>query len=113
MKLLFSAGPSLQREDGGGRLYQQSGLFTQAHFFLLDDLRLVKVGHDVFAVAFLFGIRLPGAVELEEFLDAAVARGDDVAALLDHAVFGLDFFEQVGDFGGEVCHCGGWSVFCG
>ena len=84
----------------GKGTYQQSGLLAQADFFLLDDLRFVEVGHDVFAVAFFLWVRLTGSVQLEELLDAVVAGRDDVAALLDDSIFGLDLFEEMGDFGG-------------
>lgn len=82
------------------KTYQQSGLLAQANLFLLDHLRFVEVGHDVFAIAFFFGIRLTGSVQLEELLDAVVASRDDVSALLDDSIFGLDLFEEMGDFGG-------------
>ena len=67
-------------------------------------MRLVEVGHDVFAIAFFLGVWLAGSVQLEEFLNAVVASRDDVSALLDNSIFGLDFFEEMGDFGGQVCH---------
>ena len=38
-------------------------------------------------------------------MDAAIADGDCAAAFLHDAVFGLDFFEEVGDFCGEVGNC--------
>ena len=97
-------------KENGRETYQQSGLLAQAHFFLLDNLRFVEVGHDVFAIAFFFGVWLTGSVELEEFLDAAVASCDDISALLNDSVFGLDLLEKMGDFGGEVRHCSGLLV---
>ena len=67
-------------------------------------MRFVEIGNDHFAIAFFLGVRLPGSVQLEEFLDTVVASRNDVPALLDDSIFGLDFFEEMGDFGGQVCH---------
>lgn len=62
------------------------------NFFILDVLRLVVVGQDGFGVGFFLGIRLPGAVGFEEFLNAGVAGLDDVATVVHDALFGLDLF---------------------
>ena len=70
----------------------------------MDNLRFVEVGHDVFAIAFFLGVWLTGSVKLEELLDAAVAGCNYVSALLDDSIFGLDFFEKMRDFRGQVCH---------
>ena len=96
----------------GGRrgTYQQSSLVTQAHLFLLDNLRFVEVGHDVFAIAFFLGVWLTGSIKLEELLDAAVAGCNYVSALLNDSIFGLDFFEKMRDFGRQICHFLGLSV---
>lgn len=92
--------PASCRKGDRGETYQQSSFLTQADFFFLDNLRFVEVGHDVFAISFFFGIRLTGSVQLEELLNANVAGCNEVSALLDHSIFGLDFFEKMSDFGG-------------
>ena len=82
--------------------YQVSRFLAEADFFLLHHLCLVEIGHDTLGVHVVVGVGLPHAVRFEGFLDAAIARGDGVAAFLDDAVLGLNFFEQVGNFGGEI-----------
>ncbi len=66
----------------------------------MDGLSFVKVGKNGFAVDFLFGVRLTGAVRFQELLDAAVTGVGSGAAVLNHSVFGLDFLHQVGDLCG-------------
>lgn len=82
-----------------------SRFITQADLLLLHGLSLFKIHHDILRVRFFFRVGLAGAIGLEELLDAAVTHDDHVAAFLHHAVFGLNFFQQVRDLGGQVCHC--------
>lgn len=95
LKNLRRVGKGRERET-----YQQSSLLTQPNLFFLDNLRFVEVGHDVFAIAFFFGVWLTSAIHFEKFLNATVASCNDISALLDNSIFGLDFFEKMGDFGG-------------
>lgn len=90
-------------EDGG--TYKVSRFITQVNLLLLHRLSLFKIHHDILGVRFFFRVGLAGAIGLEEFLDAAVAHDDHVATFLYHAVFGLNFFQQVRDLGGQVRHC--------
>lgn len=69
----------------------------------MDGLRFFEVGHGDGAPGLFSRVGLAGAVGFEVFLDSGVVVGDGGAAVLDGAVFGLDFFEEVLDLGGEVC----------
>lgn len=69
----------------------------------MNDLCFVVVCHGVFAVAVFFGVELAAAVHFQELLDAVIAGCYVRSAFLDDAVFGLDFFEEMLDLGGEVC----------
>ncbi|KAL8957216.1 MAG: hypothetical protein Q9193_005457, partial [Seirophora villosa] len=85
---------------------KEGGAFAEADFLFLEDLGFVVVREDGFGVGFVFGVFLAGAVGFEEFLDAGVAGGGIGSAFLDDAVFGLDFFEEVSDFSGQI---GNWK----
>lgn len=93
-----------EKENGSGRAYQTGGLFAQVEFFFLQKLGLVEMGEDGTRVRFFFWVWLVGAVGFQVSLDAAVTCGDDVATFLHQPVFGLDFFEQMCDFGGKIGH---------
>ena len=63
-------------------------------------MSFVEVGKDGFAVGFFFWVCLTATVELDKFLDAVVTAADNVAAVEDGFIFGMDFFEEVVYFGG-------------
>lgn len=69
-----------------------SGFIAQANFLLLDNLCLVEICDDVFAIGFFFGIWLTGTIGFQEFLNAAVAGNDGVSAFLNYPIFRLNFF---------------------
>lgn len=73
--------------------YESCSLLTQADFLLLDNLRLVEIGHGILDIRVLLWIGLAGPVGLKELLNAVVSRVDYTAALLDDSIFGLDLLE--------------------
>lgn len=86
---------------------EDGGALAEAYFFFLEYVGFVVVCEDGFGVGFVFWVFLAGAVGFEEFLDAGVVGGDVRSAFLDDAVFGLDFFEEMSYFGGQI---GDWIV---
>ncbi|KAI4172310.1 MAG: hypothetical protein LQ346_008617, partial [Caloplaca aetnensis] len=81
---------------------KDGGAIAEADLFFLVDLGFVVVGEDSFGVGLIFGVYLAGAVGLEELLDRGIAGGGVRAALLDDAVFGLDFLEEMGYLGRKI-----------
>lgn len=83
--------------------YKSSSLFAQANFLLLDSLRLVEIRLDVLHVRLLLGIGMAGTIGSYESLYVVVPSVDGTTTFLDNAIFGLDFFEQMRYFGGQIC----------
>ena len=85
--------------------YEYCGFLTQAYFLLLNDLRLIEAGHNVLHICVLLRIDLTSTIGFDELLDAVISCIDNAATLLDQAILGLDLFEQVRYFGGQICDC--------
>ena len=76
-------------------MYQGRSFLTQANFLLLDDLRLVEVGHNILDACIFLWIGLASAIGFQELLDAAVSGVDIATTLLNDAILGLNLFKQV------------------
>ena len=85
--------------------YQSHGLIDQPNLFFLQNLTFFKLLHNDLRIRVLLWVLHQAAVELDEFLEAVVARHDDVFAFLYQLVFGLHFFVQMSDFCGKVGNC--------
>ena len=80
-------------------MYEGCSFFTQANLLLLNDLRLVEIGHHILDVRIFLWIGLAGAIGFQEFLDAGVSSVDIATTLLNNAILSLNLFKQVRYFG--------------
>lgn len=64
----------------------------EADLLFLEGLGFVVIGEDGFRVGFFLRVRLTGTIQLEEFLDACIARSGIRSTVLNDSIFGLDLF---------------------
>ncbi len=90
--------------ENGYTTYEVSRSLGEGNLFFLHVLRFFIARNDILYIRFFLWVWLAGPICFEELLDTAVAGVDEVAAILDNAVFRLDFFQQMCDFSWQICH---------
>lgn len=85
------------------RTYKSRGFFNQPNLLLLQYLRFFVAGGNNFRITRLFWIFHQATIQLDEFLNAAIALMYRGAQLLNLIVLGLYLFVQVGNLSWQVC----------